>query len=123
MSRQHLYILAFSITMVLSAPSLAQDIGWAAGTWKGRIEGFRGQDPTRTLSIAIDGGAAKCGWGEGFRSNPPAAKNCSVSATGVKLTSGANNQIDLRRSGNTLSGTMTTTAGDGKTYNLTMKKE
>jgi hypothetical protein len=117
--------LAASVSMVLFLPgaAFAQDTSWAVGTWKGRVEGSREQDPTRVLSITMVGGVAKCGWGEGFRSNPPAAKSCTVTATGVKLTTGANNQVDLRRSGDTLSGTITHTASSGRTHHLTLKKE
>ena len=116
-------LIAFSVAMAFCGPAFAQDIAWAAGTWKGRVEGSREQDPTRVMSIRVDGGVAKCGWGEGFRPNPPAAKACAVSATGVKLTTGANNQVELRRSGDSLSGTITNTSSSGKTHNLTMKKE
>jgi hypothetical protein len=114
---------AIAILILAAGPAAAQDISWAAGTWKGRMEGYRGQDPSRVMSINIDKGIARCTWGEGFRPNPPAAKACAVSATGLKLTTGENNQVDLRRSGDTLSGTFTSTGSSGKTYSLTMKKE
>ncbi|HEX2886053.1 hypothetical protein [Vineibacter terrae] len=116
-------LVAVSMMLGIAGPALAQDTSWAVGTWKGRVEGSREQDPNRVMTIAIAGGIAKCGWGEGFRANPPPAKSCTVSATGMTLTTGANNQVELRRSGSTLSGTFTATSGGGRTYNLTMKKE
>ena len=117
------FAVAFALTVSFCGPAFAQDMAWATGTWKGRVEGSREQDPTRTMTIAVAGGATKCNWGEGFRANPPAAKACTVTATGLTLTTGANNQVELKRSGNDLKGTITSTSSSGKTHHLTMKKE
>ena len=111
-----------ALVAILSGSALAQDIGWAAGTWKGRLESYPGQDSDRVMIIAIAGGKPTCRWGEGFRAKPGAAQSCAVTASDLKLTTGAKNPVELRRDGNALKGTWTN-AQTGKSYRLTMAKE
>jgi len=101
---------------------LAQDISWAAGTWKGRLEGYPGQDSDRVMIVDVAGGKTTCRWGEGFRAKPGPAPSCTVTATDLKLTTGAKNPVELRRDGNALKGTWTN-AASGKSYRLAMAKE
>ncbi|TWS98311.1 hypothetical protein [Reyranella sp. CPCC 100927] len=110
-----------AVLAILSGPALAQDISWAAGTWKGRLESFRGQDPERVMIIDIAGGKPTCRWGEGYRASPAPA-SCTVTANEIKLTTGAKNPVELRRDGKGLAGTWTG-VGSGRSFRVTMTKE
>jgi hypothetical protein len=114
--------LSVSTIVILSGPALAQDLGWAAGRWTGRLENFQGKTAERVLTIAFGGGTATCSWVEGFSSGRGSPKSCVVTNTDVTLTTGGQSTVALRRVGSALKGSWTS-GSSGKSYNITMMKD
>lgn len=81
------------------------EFGWAAGLWRGNLEGFSfGNTSMRTLRIVANGARPICYWAIGERQNEP-TQGCLISSTQISLVTSGSALVDLQRQGNGLRGT------------------
>lgn len=101
--------------------ALAQAPGWAVGSWRGSLEGYR-NDPGGPDRVLIVDSAGKCRWDYVSKAAQPApAKSCSFTGDSMELLTGGSSAVKLKLTDGRLKGSFTPSAG-GKPFFLTMSK-
>ena len=97
-------MLIASLACGLGVPSFSQTPQhWAVGTWSGEI--YPDPRESRVLFVEIVNGNGMCIW-KGFSADMPPQRPCKITDTSVAFTASDDVQVVLKRSGNTLEGTL-----------------
>lgn len=98
-------VLIASLACGLGGPSFGQTPQqWAVGTWSGEI--YPDPRESRVLFVEIVNGNGMCIW-KGFSADMPPQRPCKITDTSVAFTASDDVQVVLKRSGDTLEGTLT----------------